>query len=88
VSRLGLELPSPRLLSQFFIQDRNNPDTRYTLNVMQFGQFLDHDLTSVPIFTFSNNSGISCCRNGQFLPLELQHPVRNIGHQVLNESGI
>lgn len=41
----GFELPSARLLSQSFIGDRNFPDTRYTLMVMQFGQFLDHDVS-------------------------------------------
>ncbi|ODM96552.1 Chorion peroxidase [Orchesella cincta] len=74
VSVRGFELPSARLLSQSFIGDRNLPDNRYTLMVMQFGQFLDHDLTSVPVFTFANNSGINCCSNGRFLSPDLRHP--------------
>lgn len=45
VSVRGFELPSARLLSQSFIGDRDFPNNRFTLMVMQFGQFLDHDVS-------------------------------------------
>ncbi|OXA57627.1 Chorion peroxidase [Folsomia candida] len=74
ISVRGFLLPSARLLSQRFIQDRDNQNNKYTLFVMQFGQFVDHDISSVPIFTFTNGTGISCCRNGNFLPPQDRHP--------------
>ena len=41
-------LPNPRWMSQKNHPDEDLPDTRYTHMVMQFGQFLDHDLTLTP----------------------------------------
>lgn len=45
----GDELPSARLISTVFATDSNNPHENLTLLVMQWGQFLDHDLTHTPI---------------------------------------
>lgn len=45
----GEELPSARLLSTQFAQEADIPYENYTLLVMQWGQFLDHDLTHTPI---------------------------------------
>jgi len=41
----GNPLPSAREVSLLLAPDRNEPNRRYTLLVMQFGQFVDHDLT-------------------------------------------
>ena len=41
-------LPNPRWMSQRNHPDEDLPDTRYTHVVMQFGQFLDHDITLTP----------------------------------------
>ena len=41
-------LTNPRWISQRNHPDEDLPDTRYTHMVMQFGQFLDHDLTLTP----------------------------------------
>ena len=41
-------LPNPRWISQKNHPDSDIPDPRYTHMVMQFGQFLDHDITLTP----------------------------------------
>lgn len=73
VRRDGTPLPNARLISRTLVPDINQPDLRYSHLLMQFGQFLDHDLSHVPIFRFSENSGIQCCtRNVANIP---QHPA-------------
>uniref|UniRef100_A0A0A9VVR2 Peroxidasin n=2 Tax=Lygus hesperus TaxID=30085 RepID=A0A0A9VVR2_LYGHE len=44
----GQPLPSPRLVSSMIHADISYLHSRYTLNVMQFAQFVDHDLTFTP----------------------------------------
>ena len=44
----GRKLPNVRLVSRKFHPDTDVPDTVATLMVMQFGQFLDHDVTQTP----------------------------------------
>ncbi len=41
-------LPNPRRVSRDFHTAVSHPSTRATLMVMQWGQFLDHDLTLTP----------------------------------------
>lgn len=45
----GTPLASPRVISTVIHPDISNLHTRYTLMVMQFAQFLDHELTMTPI---------------------------------------
>ncbi|KAG8286535.1 hypothetical protein J6590_057621 [Homalodisca vitripennis] len=70
----GQELPSARAISTRVAQDADNPSNNYTLMVMQWGQFLDHDLTHTPINFGQSGSGISCCREGVPLEPNLRHP--------------
>ncbi|XP_014275345.1 peroxidase [Halyomorpha halys] len=67
-------LPSPRLITLFYATDVEFPSNNYTMMVMQWGQFLDHDLTHTPISRGASGSGISCCREGQVISPELRHP--------------
>ncbi|KAF2363490.1 hypothetical protein FHG87_005760, partial [Trinorchestia longiramus] len=68
------QLPSARLVSISNVADVDSPDPELTLSVMQFGQFIDHDLTHVPIFRFGNESGIECCNDRGFVDPALTHP--------------
>jgi peroxidase len=45
----GQPLPSPRVVSTLIHPDISNLHTRYSLMVMQYAQFLDHDITMTPI---------------------------------------
>jgi len=42
-------LPSPRLISGALISHEDRPDNDYTLLLMQWGQFIDHDITHTPL---------------------------------------
>ena len=51
----GFELPSARRISAQLTTGSNNADSANTLMVMQFGQFVDHDITHTPAHS------VSCC---------------------------
>lgn len=53
-------LPSARLISTTVTVNDSIPDPDVTLITMQWGQFLDHDLTLTPGFS-NNGSFINCC---------------------------
>ncbi|KAK7069012.1 hypothetical protein SK128_018576, partial [Halocaridina rubra] len=56
----GDSLPSPRTISTIIHNDISHPHARYTLMVMQFGQFLDHDITFTPVNKGFQNSILDC----------------------------
>ncbi|XP_041978546.1 peroxidasin homolog pxn-2 isoform X2 [Aricia agestis] len=58
----GTPLPTPRVVSTVIHPDISNLHTRYTLMVMQFAQFLDHELTMTPIHKGFHES-IPDCRS-------------------------
>lgn len=56
----GAPLPNPRVISTVIHPDISNLHNRYTLMVMQFAQFVDHDLTMTPIHKGFHESIPSC----------------------------
>ncbi|KAF0289714.1 Peroxidasin [Amphibalanus amphitrite] len=56
----GQQLPSPRLISTSMHSDVSSPHTRYTMILMQFGQFLDHDISLTPIHKGFGDSILNC----------------------------
>lgn len=70
----GSLLPNERRLVSNILVDVDNPDQQFTSSVMQFAQFLDHDLTHAPFPKMENGDGIECCPNGQLVPDNLRHP--------------
>jgi len=56
----GELLPSPRTISTSIHNDLSHPHARYTLLVMQFGQFLDHDITFTPLNKGFQSSILDC----------------------------
>uniref|UniRef100_A0AAR5Q3E0 Peroxidase n=3 Tax=Dendroctonus ponderosae TaxID=77166 RepID=A0AAR5Q3E0_DENPD len=69
-------LPNPRLVISSLIKTANRPSKKFTLAIMQWGQFLEHDLcrsaTAVAIHT---DSSIECCsKDGVNLTPRFVHP--------------
>lgn len=56
----GQPLPNPRTVSTLVHPDISNLHSRYSLVLMQFAQFLDHDLTMTPIHKGFHESIPSC----------------------------
>ncbi|XP_064479971.1 peroxidasin homolog [Ornithodoros turicata] len=62
-STTGVPLPSARLLSQTLSLDTNNPDPKATLMLMQWGQFLDHDLSMASMTISRTGFPPGCCHH-------------------------
>ncbi|KAF5294389.1 hypothetical protein FQR65_LT10754 [Abscondita terminalis] len=75
-SVLGGALPSARDISTRIHRDKNREVESITLMFMQWGQFLDHDLTASAQARMFNRSVPRCCQNNGLglLPEELSHP--------------
>ncbi|XP_066966367.1 uncharacterized protein [Macrobrachium rosenbergii] len=56
----GRPLPSPRLISTNIHNDVSAPHVRYTLMVMQWGQFIDHDIIFTPVNKGFEDSILDC----------------------------
>ena len=54
-------LPNPRTVSNIVHGSLKSPaDRRHTLALMQWGQFLDHDITLTPMFRIADGSLANC----------------------------
>ncbi|XP_015123563.1 chorion peroxidase [Diachasma alloeum] len=74
--RTGRPLPSPRDISVLIHEDRNIPLASVTHMLMQWGQFVDHDITAAAQSRGFNGTFPQCCRNrgAEFQPPEFMHP--------------
>ncbi|XP_043228923.1 peroxidase-like [Amphibalanus amphitrite] len=71
----GRPLPSARLISERVVETISNELSGFTLSVMQWGQFIDHDFNHALIFQLPDGGAIQCCQNdGQTLPTTPLHP--------------
>lgn len=75
-SVMGGALPNPRRVSDTVHRALNRPSYKITMMVMQWGQFLDHDLTSTAQTRGFNHSVPKCCdeHDGSPLPEVFRHP--------------
>ncbi|XP_011503270.1 PREDICTED: uncharacterized protein LOC105366506 [Ceratosolen solmsi marchali] len=72
----GNPLPSARQVSDHIHEERDAPLISVTHMLMQWGQFIDHDITATGQSTAFNDSVPQCCLNGGlgFQPSEFMHP--------------
>ncbi|XP_037780731.1 chorion peroxidase-like [Penaeus monodon] len=72
----GGPLPNPRKVSATVHRSLNRPSYKITMMVMQWGQFLDHDITATAQSRGFNHSVPKCCneRTGKPLPEAFRHP--------------
>ncbi|CAG2107774.1 unnamed protein product, partial [Medioppia subpectinata] len=65
ISVTGEELPGARVVSLAAATDSNINDKKFTLFVMQWGQFIDHDLTLSASTRASTGEGLICCQDAE-----------------------
>ncbi|XP_014234958.1 peroxidase-like [Trichogramma pretiosum] len=72
----GAELPSARRLSDQLHEERDEPLSSVSHMLMQWGQFVDHDITATGQSRGFRGSVPQCCRQGgaAFQPRDSMHP--------------
>lgn len=59
-AKSGKPLPNARFISTNIHYDISSPHVRYALTTMQWGQFLDHDITFTPMYLSPDGSILDC----------------------------
>ncbi|KAG5666643.1 hypothetical protein PVAND_014659 [Polypedilum vanderplanki] len=59
----GNDLPNPRIISKIVFGEESFPDPEYTISMMQFGQFMAHDMGN----TLRSSKQSCCSYSGRFL---------------------
>lgn len=73
----GIVLPNPRTVSLATIRWSEKPDTKTTVMLMQWGQFIDHDLSlaaTTPMLT-PQGTNIDCCNRKLLNDPKFKHPA-------------
>ncbi|XP_066945856.1 peroxidase-like [Macrobrachium rosenbergii] len=70
----GRPLPSARMISSKVVLHQHDVYENLTILIMQWGQFLDHDVTHTPITKGKDLSDITCCKRGQRREPNELHP--------------
>lgn len=73
----GNQLPNPRSVSLATVRWGEKPDARTTVMLMQWGQFIDHDLSlaaTTPMQT-PQGSNIDCCNRKMLTDPRFRHPA-------------
>jgi len=77
IASRGQNLPSARLLSTALAKNGDPTDSRFSVILMSFGQFIDHDLTHSPILSSRGGGDIDCCSSSSSLEFDsFCHPIR------------
>ncbi|CAG9859302.1 unnamed protein product [Phyllotreta striolata] len=68
-------LPSARRVVTTVFTEESAVQPEFTLLLMQFGQFISHDISQGLDFTYGNGSAISCCNKDgtKSLPIDSRH---------------
>ncbi|CAL4080234.1 unnamed protein product [Meganyctiphanes norvegica] len=69
----GSGLPNVRDIANNVLVDNDLPDQQFTLSVMQWAQFVDHDIAHTPFPHLPGRNGIECCPGGR----EVTGPARH-----------
>ncbi|CAL4125935.1 unnamed protein product, partial [Meganyctiphanes norvegica] len=73
----GKELPNPRRISRILSNSKQQQTPKFSLMVMQWGQFIDHDVTLTPEIELKEyvdgSKAIECCDEGLYAKSDSQH---------------
>ena len=75
LSSRGAPLPNPRIISFTLSPETKSLSKYFTHLLMQWGQFVDHDMTRTAIQRTFNGRGISCCNKEFERNPKLLHPA-------------
>ena len=75
--------PSPRIVSTSVVEDKPIPDTQHSHILMQWGQFIDHDVDLAPAFTHGCKD---CELNEQCVPIRI--PENDVTFGVAGQTDL